>query len=87
MVFSSLTFLFVFLPLTLAIFWPYRLTPRWAATSMAAATVVAVIGRFGLGLTVNPLLTGLAVSAALVGLGLLLTAAPAGAGSDRRRNP
>ena len=55
----------VFLPLTLAIFWPYRLTPRWAATSMAAATVVAVIGRFGLGLTVNPLLTGLAVSAAL----------------------
>ena len=67
----------VFVPLSLAIFRPHRLAPSWAIASMAASTAVAVIGRFGFGLPVNPLFTGLTVSVVLVGIGLVLSRKPA----------
>ncbi|PKU22120.1 sodium:solute symporter family protein [Telmatospirillum siberiense] len=62
----------VFVPMTLAIFWPRRLSAFWAVLSMAASTVVAVVGRFGLDWPVNPLFTALAVSLMVVGVGLVV---------------
>lgn len=63
----------VFIPMTLAIFWPRRLSGGWAILSMAASTASAMIGRFVFLLPVNPLFVGLSVSAALVCLGLLVS--------------
>ena len=62
----------IFLPMSLAIFWPGRLSANWAAISMAASTLVAILGRFVFDIPVNPLFTGLAVSVLLVGIGLAL---------------
>lgn len=61
----------VFVPMTLAIFWPRRLSAFWAVLSMAFSTALAVVGRFCLDLPVNPLFTALAASLAIVGLGLV----------------
>ncbi len=63
----------VFIPMALAIFWPHRLTPGWAVLSMAASMTAAVFGRIGLGLEISPLFTGLAVSLAVVCIGLLVS--------------
>ena len=55
----------IFLPLTLAIFFPERLSPRWAIASMllstAAATAAAAFES-----AIHPLFIGLIVSAALI---------------------
>ncbi|NVO13144.1 MAG: sodium:solute symporter family protein [Rhodoplanes sp.] len=61
----------VFLPLSLAIFCPGRLPAMWAIASMIGSTAAAVAVRLLVPLPINPLLTGLAVSAGVVGLGLL----------------
>lgn len=63
----------IFVPMTLAIFWPRRLTASWAVASMAASIVAAVGGRFVLGLAIQPLFSGLAVGLAIVLLGLFTT--------------
>jgi SSS family solute:Na+ symporter len=60
----------VFVPMTLAIFWPRHLSASWAVLSMAASTAVAVFGRFVLGISINPLFTGLSVSLLIVCAGL-----------------
>jgi solute:Na+ symporter, SSS family len=73
----------VFVPLTVAIFWPHRLSGGWAVSSMAVSTAAAVIGRFVLRLPVNPLFVGLAVSLAMVVAGLALSGRPAGKGAAR----
>jgi SSS family solute:Na+ symporter len=65
----------VFIPMGLAIFWADHLSGSWAVASMAASTVVAIFGRFGLGLPVNPLFIGLAVSWVIVTLGLIVSIA------------
>jgi SSS family solute:Na+ symporter len=73
----------VFIPLTLAVFLPGRLTARWALLSMAVSAAAAVIGRFVLDLPVNPLFTGLSASLAIILLGLVLApAADRQAGGD-----
>jgi SSS family solute:Na+ symporter len=75
----------VFVPLTLAIILPRRLTPRWALLSMAASSAIAVAGRFGLDLAVNPLFTGVAASVIVVCVGLALSPRPARQGSFHKQ--
>jgi SSS family solute:Na+ symporter len=65
----------VFIPMTLAIFWPRRLSASWAVLSMAASTTVAILGRFALGLSINPLFVGLSVSLIIVAIGLIVSPA------------
>ena len=62
----------VFIPMSLAIFWPRRLTSSWAACSMAISTVAAVLGRFIFHIPVNPLFIGLSMSLLIVVLGMTL---------------
>ena len=59
----------IFLPLTLAVFWPHRLTKGWAVASMLLSTLAAVAAAL-LRVPVNPLFIGLAVSLLLVLPGL-----------------
>ena len=61
----------IFLPLTLAVFRPGSVAPRWALLSMVASTVVAVLFSTVLPAPVNPLFIGLAVSAVLLVPGLI----------------
>jgi SSS family solute:Na+ symporter len=62
----------IFLPLTLTILRPGRLSPSWAVASMAASTTLAVAGRVAFAVPLNPLFTGMAVSAVVIAVGLLL---------------
>ncbi|MDQ2080598.1 sodium:solute symporter family protein [Xanthobacteraceae bacterium Astr-EGSB] len=62
----------IFLPLTLTILWPRRLSPAWAVASMAASTSLAVFGRTVFSIPINPLFTGMALSAILVTIGLMV---------------
>ena len=55
----------IFLPLTLAIFCPGRLSPRWAIASMLLSTAAAVAAVVA-GSAIHPLFIGLIVSAALI---------------------
>ncbi len=66
----------IFLPLSLAVFAPKRLPARWAVVSMAVSTLAAVASKLLLGLPINPLFVGVAVSALLVGMGLLIGVRP-----------
>jgi SSS family solute:Na+ symporter len=78
----------VFLPLTLAIVRPGRLSAPWAVTSMAASSALAVAGRVVFALPVNPLFTGLAVSAVIIAIGVLVgTPAPRLASEASGRAP
>ena len=61
----------IFLPLTLAVFCPGRVAPKWALISMILSTAVAVLFSTVLPAPVHPLFIGLAVSAALLLPGLL----------------
>ncbi|MFD2181791.1 sodium:solute symporter family protein [Rhodoplanes azumiensis] len=72
----------VFLPLSLAVFCPGRLPAAWAIASIVGSTAAAVLVRLVLPLPINPLMTGLAVSAGVVGLGVLRAAA-----TNRRDTP
>jgi len=72
----------VFIPMTLAIFWPHRLSSGWAILSIAASTASAMIGRFVFLLPINPLFVGLSVSVAIVCLGLVVS----GLCGSRRRS-
>ena len=63
----------IFIPMTLAIFWLRRLTASWTVLSMVASTAAAIISRFGLGLSINPLFAGLSVSLLVVCLGLMVS--------------
>ncbi len=60
----------IFLPLTLAVFRPKSIAPRWALLSMALSTAVAVMFSTVFPAPVHPLFLGLAVSAALLLPGL-----------------
>ncbi|MDC7786791.1 sodium:solute symporter family protein [Rhodoplanes sp. TEM] len=71
----------VFLPLSLAVFCPGRLSAPWAIASMIGSTAAAVAVRLVVPLPINPLMTGLAVSAGVVGIGLLRGSA------TKRRDP
>lgn len=61
----------IFLPLTLAVFRPKCVSPRWALLSMVVSTAVAVLFSTVLTSPVNPLFIGLAVSAVLLASGFL----------------
>ena len=61
----------IFLPLTLAVFRPKCVAPRWALLSMIVSTAVAVLFSTVLTPPVNPLFIGLAVSAMLLVPGLI----------------
>ena len=62
----------ILLPLTLAIFFPGRLTPRWAVSSMVLSTVIAIFGAVILNLPIDPLFIGLGVSAIIIIMGMIL---------------
>lgn len=68
----------IFLPLTLAIFAPGRLTRNWAAAAMALSTAASVISTICLPLSVNPLFAGLTASAVTILIGLALGSRGAG---------
>jgi SSS family solute:Na+ symporter len=70
----------LFVPMSLGIFWPGRLTASWAVASIVLSVAAAVIGRFGLGLAIEPLFSGLAVSLATVIVGIAVA-------RGRRRAP
>ncbi|MBP2643186.1 MAG: sss: transporter, solute:sodium symporter family [Firmicutes bacterium] len=61
----------VFLPLSLAIFAPGRLTPKWAISSMFISTVAAIVARLFLPWPVEPLFVAVAVSTILVVIGII----------------
>jgi solute:Na+ symporter, SSS family len=65
----------VFLPFTLAIFWPGRVTAFWAILSMIAGTAAGILAQF-FALPFNPQFVGLIVSAALILLGIVLSVVP-----------
>jgi SSS family solute:Na+ symporter len=62
----------MFVPMSLAIFWPRRLAPSWAVLSMAGSVTAAIVGRFALGFAIQPLFSGLAVSLLIVAFGVLV---------------
>lgn len=66
----------IFLPLTLAVFRPKCVAPRWALLSMVVSTAVAVLFSTVLTPPVNPLFIGLAVSAVLLAPGIGRKQAP-----------
>jgi SSS family solute:Na+ symporter len=60
----------VFLPLTLAIFAPDRLSPGWAVSSMILSTVTSIVAASLWNLPIDPLFVGLAVSGITILIGL-----------------
>ncbi len=60
----------VFLPLTLAIFIPGRLTNGWAVSSMVLSTVASIIAATVIHLPIDPLFVGVTVSAIIIIMGL-----------------
>ncbi len=61
----------IFLPLTLAVFWPGRVRPSWALASMVLSTAAAVLFSTVFKAPVNPLFIGLGVSALLIVPGIV----------------
>ncbi len=55
----------IFLPLSLAVFWPGHLKPTWAVISMIGSTAASLLATF-LHSPVDPLFVGLVVSALLI---------------------
>jgi len=62
----------VFLPLTLAIFSPGRLTKGWAVFSMILSTAASILVPALLHLSIAPLFVGVTVSAAVIMLGFVV---------------
>lgn len=62
----------VFLPLTLAIFAPGRLTKGWAVSSMLLSTMASIVVTIVFHLPIDPLFIGITVSAAIIIMGLIL---------------
>lgn len=60
----------IFLPLTVAVFLPRAIERHWAVASMVISTCAALAANF-LGVKVNPLFVGLAVSVVLIVPGIL----------------
>jgi len=63
----------VFVPLTLAIFMPGWLPPKWAVASIVIATAVPIISQLVLKLSINPLFLALGVSAAIIITGIMVS--------------
>ncbi|MEN6412954.1 MAG: sodium:solute symporter family protein [Veillonellales bacterium] len=62
----------VFLPLSIAIFTPGRLTKKWAVASMILSTAASIAAATVFHLPIDPLFIGITVSAAVIMLGLIL---------------
>jgi len=61
----------VFLPLSLAIFAPGKLSKGWAVSSMVLSTAASVAAATILHLPIDPLFIGLSISAAIIMIGLV----------------
>ena len=59
----------IFLPLSLALFWPRRIPPRWGLYSMALSTAGAVCCSFLPSSPLHPLFIGLLISAGVLAVG------------------
>ena len=56
----------IFLPLTLAVFWPGHVKRGWAVLSMLGSTAASLLTATVVKLTIDPLFVGLIVSALLL---------------------
>lgn len=63
----------VFVPLTLAVFKPGLVPPKWALASIVIATICPIISKMVLNLPINPLYLALGISAAIIGIGILVS--------------
>lgn len=63
----------VFVPLTIAVFKPGWVPPKWALASIIIATITPIISEMVLKLPVNPLYLALVTSAAIIGIGVLVS--------------
>lgn len=63
----------VFVPLSLAVFKPGWLTPKWAFASICCGTLLPIISKMVLHLTINPLYLGLGSSALLIIIGVMVS--------------
>ena len=63
----------VFVPLSLAVFKPGWLTPKWAFASICCGTLLPIISKMVLHLTINPLYLGLGSSALLIVIGVAVS--------------
>lgn len=61
----------IFLPLTIAVFWPGLLSRKWVLSSMFLSTAASVLAASVIPLPVPPLFAGLFVSGGLTALGIL----------------
>ena len=63
----------IFLPLTLAVFWPGHIKKSWAVISMIGSTLASLITATVLSLPMDPLFAGLLVSALLLLPGIVVS--------------
>jgi len=70
----------VFVPLTLAIFMPGWVPPKWAFASIVVATITPIISKMVLNLPTNPLYLALGVSVLIIGIGIFVS------GKDYRKS-
>lgn len=61
----------IFLPMTLAIFWPGHVAPRWGLAAITVSTAAAVLTATVFPLPIDPVFVGLAISAVLLFIGCL----------------
>ena len=61
----------IFLPMTLAIFWPGHIAPRWGLAAITVSTAAAVLTATVFPLPIDPVFVGLAISAVLLFIGCL----------------
>jgi SSS family solute:Na+ symporter len=62
----------IFIPFSMALFIPGRISGFWASVSMLVSTASAVFWEITVPLPVQPLFVGLAVSLLINGLGMIL---------------
>ena len=63
----------VFVPLSLAVFKPGWLSPKWAFASIFCGTLLPIISKMALHLTINPLYLGLGSSALIILIGIAVS--------------
>lgn len=61
----------ILLPMSIAIFWPGHIAPKWGLASIIVSTAAAVLTATVLPLPINPVFVGLAVSALLLVVGYM----------------
>ena len=77
----------IFLPLSLAVFCPRRVAPRWGLASMVLSTAAAVVFSLWPLSSIQPLFVGLLVSAGVLMVGALRQRGAVPSERTEERNP